>query len=68
MVSVMADSKPKKKNLNVSLEDGERIAKVAAIRNKTIEDLFRDRDVQDFFRHLLVEEMRKEAERQKPRK
>lgn len=68
MVAVMAESKPKKKTLNVSLEDGERIAKVAALRNKTIEDLFRERDVQDFFRHLLVEEARKEAERQKPRK
>lgn len=53
-------ARPTKKNLNVGLEDGEQIAKVAAHRGLTIEELFAAPDVREFFTHLLIAEMRKE--------
>jgi hypothetical protein len=72
MVATMAkqprDAKPAKKSLNVGIEDGERIAKVAAHRGLTIEELFAAKDVREFFIHLLVEEMRQESERLKGKK
>jgi|GEM_PF-4977498 len=39
------------------------LAKVAGHRNISIEALFEQPDVQTFFTHLLLEEMRKETER-----
>lgn len=63
MVASMAVKKQQKKNLNVSLEDGEQIAKIAAIRSQTIEEFFASPDVREFFTHLYVAELKKEGQR-----
>lgn len=57
--------KPAKKNLNVGIEIGEDIAKVANLRGKTIEELFDSPDVAKFFKHLLAVEIDREARRLK---
>lgn len=49
--------------LKVWRSDQQIVAKVAAHRGLTIKELFREQDVQDFFKHLLLAEMQKEAER-----
>lgn len=54
--------------LKVAVSDAELVGKIAAHRGKSVAKLFKDNDVQEFFTHLLLEEMRKEAERLKSRK
>lgn|GEM_PF-4569429 len=54
--------------LKVAVSDAELVGKIAAHRGKSVAKLFKDRDIQDFFTHLLLEEMRKESERLKNRK
>lgn len=54
--------------LKVGVSDAELVGKIAAHRGKSVAKLFKDKDVQDFFTHLLLEEMRQEAERLKSRK
>jgi hypothetical protein len=58
-------SSGKQTSLKVAQEDGQLVGKVARMRNISVEDLFRSRDVNDFFTHLLLEEMRLETERLK---
>lgn len=38
------------------------VAKIATHRSKSIELLFEDEDVQEFFKHLLLAEMKKEEQ------
>lgn len=52
-----------KSTLKVDPEDARLVGKIAAHRGKSVAKLFKDKDVQDFFNHLLLEEMRKESER-----
>jgi hypothetical protein len=65
-----AEEEPKEgqTTLKVGVSDAELVGKIAAHRGKSVAKLFKDEDVQDFLTHLLLEEMRKEAERLKRRK
>lgn len=67
MVATMA-KKEVKSSLKVDSPEHRMISKIAAHRGLSVEKLFKDKDVADFFRHLLIEEMRKEGERLKDRK
>lgn len=58
------DGKPTKKNLNVAMDDGERIAKIAALRGQTIEEFFASEEIRNYFKHLLVAEAKREAKNQ----
>ncbi len=64
---VQASSEPKEResSLKVGITAYELISKVARLRNKSIANLFREQDVEDFFTHLYVEELRRESERMK---
>lgn len=55
----------KKTSLKVSIETGQLVHKLAAHRNLSVENLFLEKDVTTFFKHLLIAEMKKEAERLK---
>jgi hypothetical protein len=62
MVAIMAGAKKaakKRKVLNTSEAAGDLVMQVAAMRKLTVEELFDQRDVQEFFRHLLLAELRK---------
>lgn len=68
---LMAESKNssgKKSTLKVSQDAQRLVAKIAAHRNKSVEELFEMKDVREFFTHLLIEEMRKEELRLKDKK
>lgn len=74
MVATMADpkkpaegTKPKLSTLNVSPEMRSTIGKIATHRGLAIHELFQERDVMTFFKHLLVAEMEKEGQRLKGR-
>ena len=74
MVAVMAEpkkadqgKKPEKSTLNVLPEMRLLIAKIAAHRGIAIHELFQEKDVLTFFKHLLVAEMEKEGLRLKAR-
>lgn len=54
--------------LKVSQAVAQLVGKIAAHRRKSVAKLFKDKDVEDFFSHLLLEEMRLETERLKKRK
>lgn len=56
-------SEKKKSSLKVAPADQQIVAKVAAHRGLSIEELFKEKDVQEFFRHLLLAEMKKEETR-----
>lgn len=60
--------KEKESTLKVTQEDASLVGKIAAHRKKSVKELFKMRDVRDFFTHLLLEEMRQETERLKKRK
>ena len=62
------DAKEKESSLKVTWDDAALVGKVATMRSVSVKKLFRMKDVQDFFTHLLLEEMRQEAERLKKRK
>lgn len=65
---VSGDEKEKESTLKVAQEDAQLVGKIAAHRKRSVRDLFKMKDVQDFFSHLLLEEMRLETERLKKRK
>jgi hypothetical protein len=52
-------------SLKVDAAEGDLVSKLAALRRVSIARLFKERDVNDFLTHLLLEEMRKETERLK---
>ncbi len=41
------------------------MGKIAAHRSMSVKNLFRERDLEDYLMHMLIEEMRKESERLK---
>ncbi len=53
--------------LTVLKDDQALVAKVARMRDMSIEKLFTEQDVRDFFTHLLLAEMKKETERLQPK-
>jgi hypothetical protein len=55
----------KRTSLKVSIETGQLIGKLAAMRGVSVERLFKMQDVENFLTHFLLEEMRLEAERLK---
>lgn len=60
VVTTMAkEQKPRKKNLNCSMEAGELITKIANLRGETIEEFFDAPDVREFLNHLLSAEVLK---------
>lgn len=61
------EGEPLKKRsvLNVSPEAHRIVTKVATHRGLKIEEFFDEKDVREFFTHLLLEEMRKEELRLK---
>lgn len=69
MVNAMAEPRKraglKQTTLNVYLGTQSQVSKIARLRDKTIPEFFEDHDVKEFFRHLLIEELEKEALRQK---
>lgn len=70
-VATMAEPKKsadKKSTLKVTQATQRVVAKIAAHRNISVEELFEQKDVSAFFTHLLLEEMRKEEERLKGKK
>lgn len=73
MVATMAEpkkgeeGKKPKSTLNVYPEIAGTIRKIASHRRLTIHDLFQEKDIQTFFRHLLLAEMEKEGQRLKGR-
>lgn len=48
--------------LKVLVVDQKLVAKVAAMRDQSIRELFESEDVRDFWRHLLLEQMQKERD------
>lgn len=74
MVATMAEpkrreegKKPKLSTLNVYPEMRAMIGKIANHRGLTMHDLFQEKDVSTFFKHLLVAELEKEGQRLKGR-
>lgn len=72
MVAPMAKAEDSKKkdsekkdeaSLKVSIASSQLVSKLAHHRGLSIKELFLEKDVEDFLSHLLLEEMRKEAER-----
>lgn len=49
--------------LKVLVVDQKLVAKVAAMREQSIRELFESEDVRDFWRHLLAEQFQKEQDR-----
>lgn len=62
MVAIAMGKKKSPTTLKVDRPEQEMISKIAAHRRLSIEGLFKEKDVKDFFTHLLLEEMRKETE------
>jgi hypothetical protein len=56
-------AKEREVSLKVDTDSGDLVAKVASMRRLSIKRLFQDKDVKEFFTHLLLEEMRKETAR-----
>lgn len=57
---ISEEQEGKKSSLKVKPGIQRIISKVAAHRNMSIESLFEEDDVQTFFKHLLIAEMKKE--------
>lgn len=49
--------------LKCDRSDARLVSKIAAMREKTVKELFREKDVREFWHHLLLAEMDKEAQR-----
>lgn len=64
MVATMG--KPKKTTLKVDLSEGEVIAKLAAHRRLSVEQLFKEKEIRELFTRLLAEEMKRELQRIEP--
>ena len=67
MVAIAMSQKDRKSTLKVGKPEQELIGLVAKHRDLSIEELFREKDVQSFFRHLLAAEMEKTGQRLKAR-
>lgn len=63
-----SQAQKKKSTLKVDTNDSELVGKVAAMRGLSVEKLFKESDVQEFFTHLLLAEMEKEAIRLRAKK
>lgn len=65
-------SDEKKKESESTLKVGaaayELISKLAKLRDLSIANLFREQDVEDFFSHLYMEELKRESDRMKRKK
>jgi hypothetical protein len=61
-------SKEEETTLKVAKPDAELVGLVASHRKVSVKNLFKMQDVNDFFTHLLLEEMRREAERLKKKR